>query len=152
MGGLVGAANRISAGPYDSWGHWVGFTAMANGIWMMILGLLMGVLVFTVVKGAGSAWSASRKQRFARAIPKRVFLPLLLSHILIPSFAGLVWIAWHHGFTSPTSDLGNTLGYSGMATLFGSACLFTWLLARSSKNKPLRRKTPAREYRLLPLD
>jgi len=152
VGGLIGAANRISSGPYYSWWYWMGFTTVANGIWMMILGLLMGLLVFTVVKGAGSAWSASRKRRFARAIPEGILLPLFLSHILIPSFAGLMWVAWHRGFTSSTSDLGNTLGYSEMATLFGSTCIFVWLLARSSKTKPLRHKPATQQYRLLPLD
>lgn len=152
VGALIGLSNWISAGPFHSWWYWVGFTAPVNGVWMMLLGFPVGLIVFALTAAASSRWSMSRKRRFARGLKTRLFLPLALSLVVTSLAASLFWIAWHRGFSSSAFNFGNVLGTVEMATLAFSSCAFALLLARSSKTKRPRRKTQVLAERVLPLD
>lgn len=156
VGGLAGVAS--SSGSLlvlaSNKGWWAGLAVVSSvwGIEMMLLGFLVGVVVFAGVGRSSSQWSASHKGRFARGMKARVFLPLLSSLIAIPFLAALFWTVWQQSFVRPLPVLALVLFSAQMATVPLATGLFVWLLARSSQTSRPRQKTPVRAERLLPLD
>lgn len=122
------------------------------GVWMIIFGFLLGLMVFTGVGVASLRWKASRKARFSQQLKTGLFIPVAGSVTVAPLGAMFYWIVRQGGFTSPTSNLGDFVGNTAMATLVLSGCFFTLLLARSSQTKHPRRKIQVQTERLLPLD
>ncbi|RYF35884.1 MAG: hypothetical protein EOO38_28495 [Cytophagaceae bacterium] len=160
VGALVGIANYFTTPLYTpdgsgglrlhTWWEVVTFCIGANGIWMSILGLLVGAILFVCLGSANSTWSAQRKARFAHGLKMCLFLPITLTLVVASLLAMVGWCLWHGGLTSTTSDLGTFVEFSGIAVLPLGACLWTWLLGRASKRPTHRRMVPI--GRLLPLD
>ena len=151
VGGLIGLSNWISSGPnpFYPWWYWVGFTAPINALWMMFLGFVVGLILFGTGALASSRWSASHKRRFARGTRTRLFLPLIGSLIAFPSLALLAWFVRYRPLTLTSSDVGNVLMNTQIATVVLASCLFSALLVFSSKHR--RRKKQVLVERLLPL-
>lgn len=159
VGALIGFGNwqsgpiyRLGSGGLypEPWWMTALFCTLMNGTWMMIFGLALGLPVFGAIGLATSRWSASRKRRFTRGLKRRLFFPVTLSLIISSVLATSIWVVWQRGFSSPTSDLGDVLLHTELSTLALATCLFTLLLAQSSKTKPSRRKTQPQTERLLP--
>lgn len=159
VGALIGFANSQSVPLYrlgsgglypEPWWMTVLFCTFANGVWMVIFGLVIGLGVFAAVGLASSRWSASRKRRFARGLKTRLLFPVTCSLIISSVLATFLWVGWQGGFTSKTSDLGDVIEYTALSTLALASCLFAVLLAHFAKTKQPRRQTQPQTERLLP--
>lgn len=160
VGALVGIANYFSGPTYlpdgrgafrrTEWWEVVQFCTVANGIWMSILGVLVGLITFLCVSRANGSWSPQHKERFFQKTKMRLFLPLALSIFVVSTLAMGFWCLWYGGITSPLSDLGSAIEYTGIVMLPVGACLWTSLLARASSRHLSEQPVPI--SRLLPLD
>ena len=150
VGALIGLANWISTGnSIEPWWHWVAFTALYGAIWMVVFGMIVGLPLFAALAAWSARWSARRRWRFADAFPTRVLLPLTASLIFTSLLASALWIARVGGLTSATSDWGDVLFRTELATLAAASLIFTASLARFARQpRPARARL---ESRLLPL-
>ncbi len=150
VGAFMGVNTWISSGHSESLSYWVIGDSFFVGIEMTLFGQVVGFLVFSAIGLASSRWSVRRRWRFAQGMKRRFFVPLMASFAATSLGAAALWFAWQGGFT-PQMDLDDVLRFTGKATIVFGSCLFAVLLARFSKTKSLRRKTPVQTERLLPL-
>ena len=162
VGAMVGIANYFSGPSYstgaggtliaNSLEQVVWFDAVANGIFMALLGVFVGVLLFAFIgTRALRQWSARHKVRYAQGLKARLFLPLFLTLIASGFLAGLCWLLLQGGFSAKISgELGSTIEFSSTAALPLGAYFWAWRLACFAK-RPIR-TTLTSSGRLLPLD
>ncbi|RYF35883.1 MAG: hypothetical protein EOO38_28490, partial [Cytophagaceae bacterium] len=83
-GGIVGLLNWLEVPRTYGLGYWVGTSATTGALWMMVLGVIIGLAVFVVVALVSHTWRTGRKWRFARSLKMGFFLPLIAGAAIIP--------------------------------------------------------------------
>ena len=149
--GLGNAVSAASWGNSEPWWSTVSFVMFANGTWMAIFALPVGLAVFGALTLFNARWSAQDKSRLNRMLWPYVFVATALGIVIISLIATMVWGAWatwQGVLTSRASGLGDVLLRVEILTLIGCSCLFTWLTARAAKRHQEWHGT----LRLLPID
>ncbi|MDR2084286.1 MAG: hypothetical protein LBP67_04760 [Bacteroidales bacterium] len=91
FGGYIAACPLASSYYFENLGHWFGFSAESNALWI-ILYILIGIIViyYTGLEAASEEWNRFVITRFImRVIIIAVFIPIFISGLDVKEFKGL---------------------------------------------------------------
>jgi len=136
-----------------SWWERLTVLTALGGLVMLIVGLLVGLVVFGAIALESRQWRVGHKWRFTRRL-RNVYLLICVTPLFICTLTTLCLMIFSYMRGNPLliPELFDAAIKIELGTVIFTSCLFVWLLARSSKTKPLPHKSTIGEYRLLPLD
>lgn len=149
----MGLDNWLSNGSAHPWWYWVGFTSIANAIWMVVFGLLVGVPLFAGLAAFELRWSKQRHARFSLGMGQSLCRPLFTVLCLMTVPILLFCLLTSRG-PSPISGSSDALVVMEIVVLPITSLVLTIILAYKSKreSKSPRRKQIVLTERLLPID
>lgn len=153
VGAIMGVIDWLTQSLGRSWWYWFAWIGTMNGLWMMIVGAFVGLVVFLTVELLSRHWPKKRKWRFARALKLGFFLPLAMLLALIP-LLGSVSLGAVSGFSKFNWDAAlmnsELLAIALLPVLLTVRLVYLSKSSRAQKRAHVHRQVLAE--RLLPLD